>query len=68
MDRVFIMITTNFVQSEMLAETYIERICGVKKLLQQGRTDECLVRLAELEYMMQITLAVGELYDIKMIN
>ncbi len=62
------MLNNEFIKSEMLAEDYIENISAVKRLLTEGKTEECLTILNELESSMQITLAMGELYDLKVIN
>ncbi|MGH1485422.1 MAG: hypothetical protein ACRBCI_04325 [Cellvibrionaceae bacterium] len=62
------MLTNEFIKSEMLAESYIDNIAVVKKLLKKGKTTECLAVLEKLESSMMITLAVGELYDLKVTN
>ena len=62
------MLTNEFIKSEMLAESYIENISVVKKLLKKGKTEECLAVLDELESSMLITLAIGELHDLQVIN
>ncbi|MBX2808480.1 MAG: hypothetical protein KTR20_07600 [Cellvibrionaceae bacterium] len=62
------MISDDFIKSEMLAEKYLENIKQLKELLKQGELQECLLALGELEYSMQITLALGELYDGYVIN
>ncbi len=62
------MITDDFIKSEMLAEKYLKNISELKELLRQGRAQECLSGLDELESSMQVTLALGELYDGSVIN
>ncbi len=62
------MLNNEFIKSEMLAESYIDNISVVKKLLKRGKTEECLAILDELESSMMITLAIGELHDLKVTN
>ncbi len=62
------MIKNEFVQSEILADDYIQSIIDAKKLLKSGKADECLNTLEELEHIMQITLAMSERYDVEVIN
>ena len=62
------MLRSDFIHTEMLAGDYIENIAEVKALLTQSKIEECLALLTELEAAMQITLAIGERYDLITIN
>ena len=62
------MFTTQFIHSEMLADEYIHLVEKAKQLLAGGQSHECLTVLKELHQQMQITLALGERYDAKVMN
>ena len=62
------MIKNDVIQSEILADDYIQSIIDAKKLLKSGRAEECLNTLEELEHIMQITLAMSERYDVELVN
>lgn len=62
------MFNNDFLQLEMLADMYIDSIDEAKQLLKNGQANECLDALTDLHQQMQITLAIGERYDVKVIN
>ena len=62
------MFSTQFIHSEMLADEYIDSVEQAKRLLASGQTRECLEALNELHQQMQVTLALGERYDVKVMN
>ena len=62
------MISNDFIHSEMLADDYIHAVEHAKQLLARGQASECLNKLTELHQQMQITLALGERYDVKVVN
>lgn len=62
------MLSNDFVNSETLADTYIDSVRALKDMLRKGKTDECLTALTNLESSMQITLAVSELHEQKFVN
>jgi hypothetical protein len=62
------MLSNEFFYSETLADSYVECVSRLKELLRQGKTDECLLALNDLESSMQITLAMDQLHDLKVIN
>lgn len=62
------MLSRDFIHLEMLADMYIDSVDEAKQQLENGQASECLTILAELHDQMQITLALGERYDTKMIN
>ncbi len=53
----------NEIKSEILAEDHIHSVISIKKLLEEGKTEECLDELNSLEHAMQITLAMRERYE-----
>lgn len=62
------MLSNNFMHLEMLADMYVESVSKAKHQLEEGQADDCLQLLAKLEHDMQVTLALGERYDAKVIN
>ena len=62
------MLNDDIYKTEMLADDYIANVMLLKQLLQEGKVEECLVILEQLESSMQITLAMSELYDLSMVN
>lgn len=57
------MLSNEFIKSEMLAESYVNQISAMRGLLQNGKIEECLKLINQLEESMKVTLAIGELYD-----
>lgn len=62
------MFTNEFINSEMLAEEYITDVQTIKKLLQEGKFDECSELICEMETQMQVTLAYGERCNLASLN
>ncbi|MFT6390201.1 MAG: hypothetical protein ACJAUP_003602 [Cellvibrionaceae bacterium] len=62
------MLSTDFIHLEMLADMYIDSVGEAKQQLANGQSSECLEILTDLHEKMQITLALGEGYDTKVIN
>jgi len=62
------MLSSDFIHLEMLADMYIDSVGEAKEQLENGQAKECLTTLADLHEQMQITLALGERYDAKVIN
>ncbi|MFT6389615.1 MAG: hypothetical protein ACJAUP_003008 [Cellvibrionaceae bacterium] len=62
------MLSTDFIHLEMLADMYIDSVVEAKQQLASGQASECLDTLTDLHEKMQVTLALGERYDAKVIN
>jgi len=60
--------TSTDLQTEALAADYVHRISDAKRQLEKGHTRECLALLKELEYAMQLSLAIDESYDLVVLN
>jgi len=58
------MLSNDAIQSETLAEVYIDYIESLKTSIEQGKIEECLLLLEQLEVSMQITLAMSERYSV----
>lgn len=57
-------LSDEFIKMEMLAEKYVKDMSELKTLLQQGKMQESLSMVEALESSMQMTLAIGERYDL----
>jgi hypothetical protein len=62
------MLSTDFIHLEMLADMYVDSVGEAKQQLENGQANKCLNTLADLHDQMQVTLALGERYDAKVIN
>ncbi len=58
------MLSNDAIQSETLAAVYIDYIESLKTSIEQGKIEECLLLLEQLEVSMQITLAMSERYSV----
>jgi hypothetical protein len=54
-----------FIKSEMMAESYLDDISLIKKLMKDNNFEQCMTEIEKLESKMRVTLAIGEKYDLQ---
>lgn len=62
------MVSKDFIQTEILAEHFVNDIAKIKRLLEEGDIHTCLPMVSELEVSMQVILAYGERIDLPWVN